>query len=430
MMSMSGANASPTERSHQNMSNRFWWWRLCALAIVLTYGMLAGKPVAAQTRVPETQGNEASADTIKCWWRADKSAVEIGERFTVTLTCGVTEAPRARVVPKAEQFDPAAMQLAPFEVLDGTRQNDIVAPPWRYFQHEYTLRLIGQDFFGQDVDIPSLTLTYNIQSDAAGASEGRDQMYVLPALPIRILSLVPNNANDIRDSTRESFGEVRARLSRATGELIAAAILFAFSLLMLAAAVAHLIRKRRTALVRDPAVSAAAITRACLRELDRLKSEVAREGWTSQRAGSALTVLRIGSAVAMGRPVAQAPMDSATSAREGQLALRRGMLRGKRIAVSAPITSAIIGRYRASGNGYAHDRRIQTLIDQIDKSMQTFTSFRYGRNGHVDAATLSRVLENGHAALKGLHFASLWPMRAAAELARSARMARSSMWTR
>jgi hypothetical protein len=106
------------------------------------------------------------------------------------------------------------------------------------------------------------------------------------------------------------------------------------------------------------------------------------------------------------------------------------MLSGKRIAVSAPITPDTIGRYRANGNGYVQDPSTQALIEELDKSLQTFTSVRYGRNGHVDAATLNRVLAKGHTALKGLRYASLWPMRAAAALVRSARVARSSMWTR
>jgi hypothetical protein len=411
------------------MRKRFWWRGIRVTTIFLTCGVLVGSLVAAQA--PDTQTNETPSDTIKCWWKADRSAVQIGEQFMVTVTCGVIETPRVTVVPKMEQFDPAALQLAPFEVLGGTRQNDIQAPPWRYFQYEYTLRLIGQDSFGQDVDIPSLTLTYNIQSDLAGDSSGRDQMHVLPALPIRILSLVPRNANDIRDSTRDSFAEVKTRLFRATTEFISAAILFGFSVLMLAFAAMQVLRKRREgAPARAPVASADALMRACLRETGRLKSEVARGGWTPERTGSALTALRIGSAVAMGRPVAQTPMDPAVSAREGQLALRQGVFTWKRLMVSAPITSDAIERFRTNGNGQAPNRRTQTMVDDLGKSLRTFTAFRYGRNGNVDPAALNRALESGRTALQGLRLARLWPMRIAEMFTQLARTPRSSMWIR
>ena len=414
------------------MNNRCWRLGcLRAAAMVLTCGVLVLAPVAAQAPAPAAHSNEIALDPIKCWWKTDKSAVEIGEQFMLTLTCGVIETRRVTVIPRMDQLDPAALQLAPFELIDGTRQEDIQAPPWRYFQYEYTLRLVGQDFFGQDVDVPALTVTYSIQSDVAGASEGRDQMYELPALPIRIMSLVPKKANDIRDSTRESFAEVDARLFRATTEFIFAAILFGFALLMLAFAGVRVLRRRRErAPVLAPVLPAATLLRACLRELGHLESDVAREGWTPERAGSALTVLRIGSAVAMGRPVAQTPMDTTVPAREGQLALWKGILPWKRIVVSAPITSDAIERYRVNGNGQVPNGRTQAAIDDLGESLLTFSAVRYGRNGNVDPATLDRALENGRTALQRLRRATLWPMRAAGALARSAGALGSSVWTR
>ncbi len=411
------------------MSNRFWRQGLLMAAIVLMGGVRASP--AAQAPGPDAHNNEVASDPIKCWWKTDKSAVEIGEHFTLTLTCGVIEIRGVTVVPKMDPLDPGALQIAPFEMVAGTRNEDIQATPWRYFQYDYTLRLIGDDFFGKDVEIPALTVTYNVQSDVAGASAGRDQMYVLPALPMRVMSLVPKKANDIRDSAHESFAEIKSRLSRATTELIFAAIFFGFSVLMVAFAVAHVIRrKRESAPVQAAAVSGATLMRACLHEIGRLKSEVAREGWTSERAGSVLTVLRIGSAVAMGRPVAQTPMDTAVAAREGQLAVRKGILARERIVVSAPITSGAIERYRGNSNGQAPNGRMQTMIDDLGKSLLTFSAVRYGRNGNIDAAGLNRALENGRTALQRLRVTMLWPMRAAGALAQSAGAMRSSMWTR
>jgi hypothetical protein len=127
----------------------------------------------------------------------------MGEQFALTITCAVVETSSSRTVPAPNQFEPTSVQVAPFEVLNGTRHEDIVAPPYRYFQYQYTLRLMADRSFGQDVDIPSIKIVYNVQFTAgrgAGSGEGRDLTYVLPAIPIRIVSLVPRLANDIPTS--------------------------------------------------------------------------------------------------------------------------------------------------------------------------------------------------------------------------------------
>ena len=313
-----------------------------------------------------------------------------------------------------EQLDPGAVQLSPFEVVGGTRHEDIQAPPWRYFQYDYTLRMIDDDAFGEDEDIPGLTVTYNVQSDVPGASAGRDQMYVLPDLPIRILSLVPKKATDIRDSTRESFAAPKARLFRATAEFIAAGVFFGFSVLMLAFAVVHVIRRNRQhATLTTPVLSDTTLVRACLQEIGRLNTEVTRGGWTPERAGSALTVLRIGSAVAMGRPVSQTPADMAVLAREGQLAVRKGIFKRERMVVSAPITPDGIERYRVNVNGHITDVRMKATIDELGKSLLTFSGVRYGRTAGLDVPALNRALENARIAMKHLLVTTLWPMRVA-----------------
>src|ERR1700722_10659392 len=81
------------------------------------------------------------SEPIRCWWKTDKTAVHVGERFVLALTCSVIETGRVTVVPNLEQLDPGAIRLAPFEVLEGVRHEDIKAGMWRYFQYEYKLRL-------------------------------------------------------------------------------------------------------------------------------------------------------------------------------------------------------------------------------------------------------------------------------------------------
>jgi len=363
------------------MSKSIFW-------IVLT-AVLSTTPLSAQT---------SSSAPIKCWWRTDKTAVLVGEQFTLRLTCGVTETRGTTAVPKMEQLDPGAVQLSPFEVVSGTRHDDVLAPPWRYFQYDYTLRLIGQDSFGDDVDIPAFTVTYSLKSDVPGAGAGRDHMYVLPPLPMHIQSLVPKKANDIRDSAPESFAAATAHLSRATQEFTAAGIIFGFSGLMVVFAAVHVIRRHRAqGPARLPVVSDTKLVGACLQEIGRIQSEVKTSGWTPERAGSALTVLRIGSAVAMRRGVAQSPMVDAAAPREGQIAVRKGFLGRERIAVSAAITPDAFERYAVNGNA---------MVADLGKSLFAFSAVRYGRNGNIDTPALNRALDNSRAALQRLRFRS------------------------
>jgi hypothetical protein len=248
------------------------------------------------------------------------------------------------------------------------------------------------------VEIPSFSVTYNIKSDVPGAAAGRDHMYVLPSLPMRVQSLVPTKANDIRDDAPESFGAATARLSQARSEFIAAGIFFGFSALMLVFAGVHLIRRHRTrGPAQAPVVSNTKLVGACLAEITRIQSEVKNTGWTPERAGSVLSVLRVGSAVAMGRPVTQTPMKTAAVAREGQIAVRKGILGRERIAVSAPVTPNAIERHGVNGNA---------MIADLGKSLFAFSTVRYGRNGNMDTPALNRALENSRAALQRLRFRS------------------------
>ena len=101
--------------------------------------------------------------------------------------------------------------------------------PWRYVQFEYAVRLLSDGFFGQDVTIPALTVTYNLQETGSG-SQGRDQTYILPPLPMRILSLVPKSVDDIRDASGQTFAVDRvAAFPSLAGDHDVAWVAFAFA---------------------------------------------------------------------------------------------------------------------------------------------------------------------------------------------------------
>jgi hypothetical protein len=199
---------------------------------------------------------------------------------------------------------------------------------------------------------------------------------------------------------------------------------------MLAFGVVHVIRRNRQhATVKAPVLSDTTLIRACLKEIGRLQTEVMRGGWTPERTGAALTAIRIGTAVAIGRPVSQVTVDMTAPGRQGQLSVGKGIFKRERMVVSAPITPDVIERYRMNGNGQVTNVRTKAMIDELGKSLAAFTAVRYGRNGSVDVPALNRMLEKTRMAMKHLLVRTLWPMRTAGTLFQSANMLRAS-WTR
>lgn len=370
--------------------------------------------MAAQGTAGTPASDTIEADPIKCWWKTDKSAVQAGEQFTLLLTCGVVDIARIKVEVDPSKLDPAAVTLAPFEVLGGTRFQDVVAPPWRYFQYAYTVRLIGDEFFGKDVAIPAMQITYDITLTTGGdQTEGKEQLYELPGLPIRMLSLVPAAATDIRDLSSETFADIEARRFRATAAFVASTIFFGFAVVLAGLAVVRIAgRYRGRVSAADRPMLVGGLLRGCLGAADRLKSDVALEGWTHELAQRALALLRIAGAVAMGRPVAQTVVNPDTPEREGQLALRKGRLRPRRALISAPTTSAAIAAQLANGSGRGFGAPTVAALEEIQDSLRVFNAARYGRSGQLERDELDTALDRGASAIRQLYAMKRWPARA------------------
>jgi hypothetical protein len=382
--------------------------RICLVILVAT--VLGASPAAAQTKRAPRPG-ETESDPIRCWWKADRSAIRVGERFTLVLTCGVIETSSIKVVPAVNQLEPGAISLTPFEAVSGNRHEDVVVPPWRYIQYEYAMRLLTEGFFGQDVNIPALTVTYNLQSaGGAGNTEGRDQTYVLPSLPMRVLSIVPRSASDIRDASGQTFANVESRRNRATAEIVGAAIAFAFAGVLAALALVRLAGRFR---VRDAKavqpLPAGTVLRGAMGALRSARADAAREGWTPALMSQAVAALRIAGAVALGRPVAQIHVRNGTSERVGQIVVRSGLLRRKRVLLSAATTPSGILAALEAGNGVSSRATLQPILE----ALQLFSTAVYGRAGEADTTALSTAVDNAVDPVRRLWLRSLIPFGAA-----------------
>ena len=185
-------------------------------------------------------------DPLQCWWRTSAGAVRVGEPFSLVLTCAVLETDAATVVVDQSKLEPSVVQFAPFEVLGGSHGADLRTDQRRFFQYEYRLRLIAENQFGKDVALPETKLTYHVQSRRSANGrrriQGRDQTYVLPPQSVRVLSLVPADATDIRDTAGETFADLDQRAFRANLLTIIGGVLFALAGLMALLALVRLVR--------------------------------------------------------------------------------------------------------------------------------------------------------------------------------------------
>ncbi len=374
----------------------------------------APRAVRAPARAPKA--GEVESDPIRCWWKTDRTSVRVGERFTLVLTCGAIETRGTTVVIAASGLDGGAIQLTPFEVVATTRRDDVVAPPWRYLQFEYAVRVLNDGFFGQDIVIPALNVTYNIQAPGGG-TQGRDQTYVLPALPMRVLSIVPKAAADIRDASNQTFGDVEARRFRAQALWIGAAAAFAFAALLAVLAVARLARSLRKAVT--PAtrtLGAADMLGASVTALRAVQDDV-RGGWTGATARRGLAALRVAAAAALGRPVAQQESDASAAVEDGQLVVRTGLVGRGRVLVSAGVTSQSL--QTALDRGPVPDAGARAALMRLGEALAALNAAAYGRQEPTDRADLDAALSDGLDAVRRLRGRARWPRRAVLAFGRS-----------
>jgi hypothetical protein len=391
---------------------RIW----CVARVLAAFTVLAGVPslAAAQTGAPRP--GEVQSDPIKCWWKADRTAIRVGERFGLVLTCAVIEAGPVTVVPVLNQLEPGALSITPFEVVSGARGDDMVAPPWRYVQFDYAVRLLSDGFFGQDVTIPGVTVTYNLQT--AGGTQGRDQTYVLPALPMRILSLVPRSASDIRDASGQTFASIASRRFRSSLARVLAWISFAFAAVLgvfaMVRAVAHFRTKSAVTVRKLPVPS---VLGGCLDTIRDVAEDASKTGWTPDLARRAVAAMRIAGAVALERPVAQDFVGADAIERDGQLTVRTGWIRPRRVLLSASVTSKAIASHLNNGRTLRPNTRAR--LESISEALGVFSAASYGRNGKADSSALDAAVESSKDVIRGLRTSARWPMRTATALVRS-----------
>lgn len=350
---------------------------------------------AAQTAAPKPK--DVAVAPIECWWKTDRSAIRVGEHFQLTLTCAVLDTDKVKVAVDESSLAPSALHLVPFEIVSGTRFRDIRNSPRRFFQYEYTMRLLGEDFFGKETPLPRLEVSYRVQNALGGGSAlaGREAQYSLRPIAIRVLSVVPKDAADIRDAPPDTFGDVDRRLFRSNLLIFGAGVALGLALLLIVVVLVRATVRHRVAIsTRKLIVAPGTVLRAASRELSAVQAASQQTGWNGDLAGRAASALRLAGAVALARPVGQRPAARDATAGEGQVAIRRGF-RGKQIMLSAAITPQ-----EAQRNG--GQSGVTALWEGISQTLATFSAVRYSRNGTPDGTALDAALAEGQDLIRRL----------------------------
>ncbi len=367
------------------MSNRL-------ILTVLLCGLVPGLSAAQAPATKPSDTRNVEVDPIRCWWRTSSGSVRLGEPFDVTLTCAVLETEAASVVVDESRLGNAVVQMAPFEVMSGSHPADLHSGIRRFFQYEYRMRIINPDVIGKDVPLPDMGLHYRINSRMQGntAVQGRDLLYYLPQLQLRIASMVPESAGDIRDAQGAPFAGIDDLNFRAGVFNIAGIALMAFGGLMV---LLVLVRLARGARARTPGtqreLSTATLIGVASRELGDVQRERAGAGWTDDLVDRALSATRVTAAAAVGGPISQRTVSTGAEAGGGQL-VTRGPRRGTRRIVSAPTTPQDVSRGLARASADVPRQALEELRD----ALAAFGGAQYGREAKKDESLLDEALEN------------------------------------
>ena len=361
----------------------------------------------APTRESGTRNVEV--DPIRCWWRTSTGAVHIGEQFDVSLTCAVLESEAVSVVVDESRLGNAVVQMAPFEVVAGSHPADLHEGIRRFFQYEYRLRLINPDVVGTDVRIPDIGLHYRVNSKVEGNSsvQGRDLMYYLPPAVIKVQSMVPDGATDIRDAGGVSFGSIDALNLRAGMFNIIGIALMAFGGLMVLLVLFRIARgARKWTPAEQRELSIGAMIGVAARELSRVRSEKGG-GWTPELVDRALAATRVTAAGALDRTISQRVVDAETATvGEGRL-LASGPRRGTKRIVSASITARDIETQLAKRR--ATDTMRPTL-ETLRDALASFAAATYGRDESNRDTHLDEALDAASRAASSVRRRHMFPM--------------------
>jgi hypothetical protein len=383
--------------------------RILPLLIALGLAPAAGwaQPATPAPAQPMT----VEVDPIRCWWRTSTGAVRIGETFSVVLTCAVLEAEGVQVIPDESRLNDSVVQMTPFEVVSGSHPPDLRSGQRRFFQYDYRVRVINPDLIGEDVPLPNMVIHYRVNSRLSGNAElqGRDLTYLLPPHSMRVLSIVPAEAPDIRDMPDERFDRIEALTYRAgVLEIVALALIALGTLMAIVALVGIARRGRGPARAQERVLGERPVLALASRELAAVQRGAEQQGWSEPLIARALAGLRVAAACALARPVSQRSVDGSSESGDGRLLFKSPRWRGKTTAVFSAVTTEDVARELARLPPTAPSAQRQ-MLESLHAEMATLSSAQYGEKRELDREALDAALASAIALTRRLRVERIWP---------------------
>lgn len=351
-----------------------------------------------------SQGTEKSVEAIKCWWKTDKSAIRIGEKFEVILTCRVVETDLEKVVPQENDLEPSVVSLAPYTSIGGVRHPDILRNNLRFFQYEYHLMLVGEDFFNKEVPVPSLEIKYKVDRKVQKENiNTKENIYRLPELQMKISSLVPKDTKNIRDSGDKTFSFIKRLHFKAIVGFVLAGLFLVLPLAIMFLPFWRAILEWRRSSSNGTLFGNTALLRRMLSELKHAQGLKNKNGWNDEVISKINTICRITGAIALSMNVSQFSEKFGKKGLEGQLKLRKGWLWPKRVMIYSSLTPETM---RANASKTLNNSWNNDFIDVFE----VFNNARYGSD-ELDEAMLDVSLVQCMNLVKKLYHRHFWLVR-------------------
>ncbi|MBM3772097.1 MAG: hypothetical protein FJW27_12595 [Acidimicrobiia bacterium] len=385
-----------------------------ALRVVGLVGMVVGAPgdTPVRAQAPQVQPQMEEVDPLNCWWRTSVSAITVGQPFTLVLTCAIVEAETTAAVVDRARLDPRAIELAPFEVLGGTVAPDVKAGDRTFFQVQYNLRFINEAFFSQDIALPPLAISYRIQTRGSGqdaATLGMERRFAMPNQTLRVNSLVPADATDIRDASTMTFADLDVMSSRARLLTTGGAMVLGLAGVLVLVGLARGIGSR----VRRPTVATRLLSEASmLRGAARALGAVARRRqgagpWSADDLAEALAATRIVGECAIDRAPSQRLAGPGEPIPTGAIGVRTRFGTGPVVVVSGTVTSKALGPIPAHPSRASRSARLTA----IQQALATFTAAQYADSGPRDEVALDETLSTVKGIARRLSLERTWLMQ-------------------
>jgi hypothetical protein len=374
---------------------------------------------AVAAAAPDSPG----ADPVQCWWRPSTSAVRIGQRFSLLLTCAIGQSDGQRVVVDQGKLSPEAIPLSPFEVVDGGDLVESTASDRRFFQRDYRVRVVIDNAFGQDVLIPAVVVTYRLETESAagGRNQGIERRHELPALPIRVLSLVPADARDIREAPIATFADLDDAAFRASLVETGGLALLGIGAVGLVVALASAARSRRPKASARAGLTDHQIVRQIARDLHAVRQAREQDSWSPALIARALAILRVIASYVDRREPSQRHAEIGETVPDGVVMYDGGD--GTRIMISAAITSTALRSDAAASEESEHRAAVRDALVSL-------TQAHYGHAQRIDAAALDAALDVASQAVVTLKRQRTWLARTRAAAAARLRVPSRIPWFR